>query len=128
MAKLKDIAERAGGSISTVFRVLNHDGNLSVSFAKCRQIIEIAQELQYSSQFPHRCPQSPPEGFDSPDFPHYGEIDELEDPYYPAISSNSRAEAAEYFHLHSPAALHFGEHSESDSHRTDGNRGRPHGR
>ena len=116
MAKLKDIAERAEVSISTVSRVLNHDENFSVSFARRQQIIKIAQELQYPSKSPPGAPKVCLKGSIALIL-LYSEIDELEDPYYLAIRSNFRAEAlrlgaevTEYFHPHSPAALQLGEH------------------
>ncbi|MCM3340805.1 LacI family DNA-binding transcriptional regulator [Paenibacillus sp. MER TA 81-3] len=47
MATLKDIAERANVSISTVSRVLNFDQTLSVSDETKRRIFEITEELEY---------------------------------------------------------------------------------
>lgn len=47
MARLKDIAQEAGVSISTVSRVLNHDSNFSVSFKNRQKILQIAEKLQY---------------------------------------------------------------------------------
>ena len=46
MATITDIAEKAGVSISTVSRVLNHDKNLSVTEETKRRIFETAEELQ----------------------------------------------------------------------------------
>ena len=45
MANMKDIAERAGVSVTTVSKVLNHQGNISAETAK--QIRDIAKELNY---------------------------------------------------------------------------------
>ncbi|MDR5583156.1 LacI family DNA-binding transcriptional regulator [Paenibacillus larvae] len=47
MATLKDIAEQANFSISTVSRVLNVDQTLSVSDETKRRIFEIAEQLNY---------------------------------------------------------------------------------
>ncbi|MDU1847939.1 LacI family DNA-binding transcriptional regulator [Niallia alba] len=48
MATITDIAEKAGVSISTVSRVLNHDKNLSVTEETKRRIFETAEELNYT--------------------------------------------------------------------------------
>jgi len=47
MATIKDIAEKAGFSISTVSRVLNNDPSLSVPDDTRNKIYEIAEELNY---------------------------------------------------------------------------------
>ena len=47
MATIKDIAEKAGVSISTVSRVLNYDTTLSTSNETKKKIFEIASELSY---------------------------------------------------------------------------------
>ena len=47
MATIRDIAERAQVSISTVSRVLNYDETLSVNAATKKRIFEIAEELEY---------------------------------------------------------------------------------
>ncbi|WP_168122481.1 LacI family DNA-binding transcriptional regulator [Paenibacillus sp. HB172176] len=49
MAKLKDIAEQVGVSISTVSRVMNHDSVRSVSDETRRKIWEAADKLGYKS-------------------------------------------------------------------------------
>lgn len=49
MATIKDIAERANVSTSTVSRVLNLDETLSVSETTRKKIMEIAEELNYIS-------------------------------------------------------------------------------
>lgn len=48
MATLKDIAEKAMVSVSTVSRVLNYDETLSVSEETRRRIFEVAEELEYT--------------------------------------------------------------------------------
>lgn len=47
MATIKDIAEKAGVSISTVSRVLNYDPTLSASNETKKKIFEIAEEFSY---------------------------------------------------------------------------------
>ncbi|KMK74817.1 LacI family DNA-binding transcriptional regulator [Alkalihalobacillus pseudalcaliphilus] len=47
MAKIKDIAEQSGFSISTISRVLNNDASLSVSDETRETIYEIADKLNY---------------------------------------------------------------------------------
>ncbi|WP_234124929.1 LacI family DNA-binding transcriptional regulator [Clostridium hydrogenum] len=47
MATIKDIAEKAGVSISTVSRVLNYDPTLSTSNETKKKIFEVAEELSY---------------------------------------------------------------------------------
>jgi LacI family transcriptional regulator len=47
MATIKDIAEKAGFSTSTVSRVLNNDQSLSVSDETREKIYEVAEELNY---------------------------------------------------------------------------------
>lgn len=50
MATLKDIANKAGVSTSTVSRVLNYDTTLSVGEETKRKIFEVAEELEYKSK------------------------------------------------------------------------------
>lgn len=47
MATIKDIAEKAGFSISTVSRVLNNDQSLSVPDETREKIFEVAEQLNY---------------------------------------------------------------------------------
>ena len=50
MAKIKDIAERAGVSLATVSRVLNFDARLSVSDETRRKVFEAAEDLDYEKR------------------------------------------------------------------------------
>ncbi|SDN86184.1 LacI family DNA-binding transcriptional regulator [Alkalicoccus daliensis] len=50
MATIRDIAAKAGYSIATVSRVLNHDYTLSVSDKARKTIFEIAEELDYKTK------------------------------------------------------------------------------
>lgn len=52
MARLKDIADRVGVSISTVSRVMKNDANRSVSDETRKKIWDAAEELGYRSQRP----------------------------------------------------------------------------
>ena len=117
MAKLKDIAEQAGVSISTVSRVLNHDKNFSVSFANRHKILKIAQQLQYPPKEAPRATAALPAIGAIGLVLLYSETDELEDPYYLAIRTNFKAEAvrlgvkvAEYFHPDPVRDIQLGEH------------------
>ena len=47
MATIKDIAAKAGVSIATVSRVLNHDETLNVQEETKKRIFEAAEELEY---------------------------------------------------------------------------------
>lgn len=85
MATLKDIAEKAGVSLSTVSRVLNYDKTLSVADETRKRIFEIAQQLNYKT-VRSRHPQK--EESDRLKFGlvyWYTEQQELEDPYYMSI-------------------------------------------
>ncbi|WP_423190066.1 LacI family DNA-binding transcriptional regulator [Alkalibacterium sp. f15] len=50
MATLKDIANKAGVSTSTVSRVLNYDSSLSVGEETKKRIFEAAEELEYKNK------------------------------------------------------------------------------
>lgn len=55
---LKDIANKAGVSLTTVSRVLNHDPKLSVSEKTRRDILTIAEELAYTKKHHHNDDQT----------------------------------------------------------------------
>ncbi|GEP24382.1 MAG: LacI family DNA-binding transcriptional regulator [Lentilactobacillus diolivorans] len=50
MATIKDIAKRAGVSITTVSRVLNYDKTLSVSDTTRKKIFRVAEDLDYTKK------------------------------------------------------------------------------
>ena len=50
MATIKDIATKAGVSIATVSRVLNHDETLNAQEETKQKIFEIAEELEYTEK------------------------------------------------------------------------------
>ena len=47
MATIKEIAARAGVSIATVSRVLNHDETLNAQEETKQRIFEIAEQMEY---------------------------------------------------------------------------------
>ncbi|MFL0268158.1 LacI family DNA-binding transcriptional regulator [Candidatus Clostridium radicumherbarum] len=81
MAIIKDIAEKAGVSITTVSRVLNYDETLNVSDETKQRIFEAAQELEYipSKRKKHR------RKFKIGLLYSYSLEEELEDTYYLSI-------------------------------------------
>lgn len=81
MAIIKDIAEKAGVSITTVSRVLNYDETLNVSDETRQRIFEAAQELEYipSKRKKHR------RKFKIGLLYSYSLEEELEDTYYLSI-------------------------------------------
>lgn len=102
MATLKDIADRAGVSIATVSRVLNHDQSFSIGKETRQLVLETAEELQYIP-----LPRKPRKTTVLALVMLYSELEELEDPYYLSVRANIRKEAArqdytvkEYFTPH----------------------------
>ena len=55
MATIKDIAEMAGVSITTVSRILNNDSSLSTTMETKQKVIDAAKKLNYKKevQRPH---------------------------------------------------------------------------
>ena len=93
MARLIDIAKKAGVSISAVSRVLNQDDSFSIALKTKQKILQIAHEMQY--------PVNPnPRKADSEETLYklglimlYSETDEIKDPYYLTIRTNVKTEA-----------------------------------
>lgn len=81
MATIKDIAERAGVSIATVSRVLNHDETLNAQEETKKRIFEIAEELEYEARPMKKRKRKLKAGV----FYSYSPEKELEDPYYLCI-------------------------------------------
>ncbi|SKA82958.1 transcriptional regulator, LacI family [Caloramator quimbayensis] len=79
MATIKDIAEKAGVSLSTVSRVLNYDETLSVPDSLRKKIFEIAEELNYKKEKIKRTKSSM---LKVCILRGYSDIIELEDTYY----------------------------------------------
>ncbi|WP_316859488.1 LacI family DNA-binding transcriptional regulator [uncultured Cohaesibacter sp.] len=84
MATIKEIAERVGYSLTTVSRVLNYDSSLSVSEATRRQIIETAEELNYTPpRLRGKRQQAPDITIVPVSLVHFlNPAEELADPYY----------------------------------------------
>lgn len=80
MATIKDIAAKAGVSIATVSRVLNHDETLNAQEETKQRIFEIAEELEYEVRVKKRKKKLKVGVFYS-----YSPKEELEDPYYLCI-------------------------------------------
>lgn len=94
MATLKDIANKAGVSTSTVSRVLNYDTTLSVGEETKRKIFEVAEELEYKSK---KQPANKTKGTLAI-VNWYSEAEELQDIYYMSIrlGAEKRAKALGY--------------------------------
>lgn len=81
MATIKDIAAKAGVSIATVSRVLNHDETLNVQEETKKRIFEAAEELEYELKAQKRRKKKMKVGV----LYSYSPTEELEDPYYLCI-------------------------------------------
>jgi len=84
MATIKDIALKAGVSPATVSRVLNYDNTLSVADEKRKLILEIAEELDYSTPRKRKA-KSTQKKLKVALIHWYTVQQELEDPYYMSI-------------------------------------------
>lgn len=81
MATIKDIAELANVSITTVSRVLNYDETLSVPTETKKRVFEAAEELSYVTSIKKRSKKRMKVGI----YYSYSLEEELEDPYYLSI-------------------------------------------
>lgn len=118
MARLKDIAEKANVSISTVSRVINHDTAFSISLENRQRILQIAEELNYPVS-------APPKQKGKMEIEGsvglvllYNQMDEIEDPYYLSIRSHFKAECQflginiqEYYYTQESNNLDLEKHS-----------------
>ncbi|MDA3729975.1 LacI family DNA-binding transcriptional regulator [Niameybacter massiliensis] len=82
MATIKEIADKAGVSITTVSRVLNYDETLNVSEATKQKVFETAEELNYTTL---RVRKSKSNKYTIGILNWYTQEQELNDPYYLAI-------------------------------------------
>lgn len=80
MARIKDIAEKAGVSIATVSRVLNYDTTLSVTEETKRRVFEAAEALSYRKN-----PKKRDDSTSKIALLNWYAKDELEDLYYLSI-------------------------------------------
>lgn len=94
MATLKDIANKAGVSTSTVSRVLNYDSSLSVGEETKKKIFEVAEELEYKNK--KRSTKKTKGKLAIVNW--YTEAEELQDVYYMSIrlGAQKRAKALGY--------------------------------
>lgn len=81
MATIKDIAIKAGVSIATVSRVLNHDETLTVQEETKKRIFEAAEQLEYTLKVQKKRKKKLKVGV----LYSYSSTEELEDPYYLCI-------------------------------------------
>ncbi len=95
MARLKDIAERAGVSIATVSRVLNQDESFSITLETKQKILQIAQDLKYQGSGSSRNSENSGNKIKKlAMIMLYHEMDEIKDPYYLTIRTSIKSEAA----------------------------------
>lgn len=80
MATMKEIAEKAGVSITTVSRVLHHDETLNVTELTRQRVFEAAEALEYEVR-----PQKRKRRLKVGVLCSYSPQEELEDPYYLCI-------------------------------------------
>lgn len=95
MATIKDIAEKAGVSQSTVSRVLNLDDTLSVSEDTRSRIFRIAEDLHYQKKSRKKIPQAGLDSYKIVIFEWYTREEELDDLYYYAIRIGLERQAQE---------------------------------
>lgn len=92
MATIKEIADRAGVSITTVSRVLNYDETLNASEATKKRVFEAAEELNYTTL---RARKSKKHKYTVGILNWYTQEQELNDPYYLAIRLAAEKECGE---------------------------------
>lgn len=91
MATLKDIAEQAGVSISTVSRILNQDDSFNASDETRKKIIQIAQDFEYKkNSLSYMSDIIEKKHFLC--FLLYDEMIEITDPYYLLIRTGIKEE------------------------------------
>lgn len=101
MATIKEIAERAGVSVTTVSRVLNMDDTLNVSGDTRVRVFKIAEELEYvPRKRKNQTEEEEPVRSISVVY-WYNYEQEIEDPYYLSIRLAIEEKAKEYgFRVH----------------------------
>lgn len=100
MVTIKDIAKKVGVSATTVSRVLNYDSSLSVSETKRRQIIETAEDLDYTTPRMRNMARAKPQILSTPiSLMHFLEpTEELADPYYITVRHSIEKRLSELGH------------------------------
>ncbi|MBR6358298.1 MAG: LacI family DNA-binding transcriptional regulator [Lachnospiraceae bacterium] len=96
MATIRDIAERAGVSVTTVSRVLNMDDTLNVSAETRVKVFEIAEELDYVPRKRKNQTEESPSVKGISIVYWYNYEQEIEDPYYLSIRLAMEEKAKEY--------------------------------
>lgn len=98
MATIRDIAERAGVSVTTVSRVLNLDATLNVADETRVNIFRIAEELDYTPRKNRRTKEeaSAVQSKEIAIVYWYNYEQEMEDPYYLSIRLAIEQKAEEY--------------------------------
>lgn len=81
MATIKDIADKAGVSITTVSRVLNHDETLNVQDETKQRVFEAAEEMEYQLKEKKKRKKKLKIGV----YYSYSLEEELDDPYYLSV-------------------------------------------
>ncbi|MFZ5352339.1 MAG: LacI family DNA-binding transcriptional regulator [Bacillota bacterium] len=94
MATIKEIAEKAGVSLATVSRVLNHDTTLSVSPETRMRILEIAEELDYKTIRERKSNTVDTRRLSFGVVDWYSELELLDDPYYLYLMTTIEKECA----------------------------------
>lgn len=94
MATIRDIANRAGVSASTVSRVLNMDTTLSVADETREKIFCVAEELEYIPRKVKKVKESEAKEFTIVYWYEYEQ--EIDDPYYLSIRVAMEQKAEEY--------------------------------
>lgn len=82
MATLKEIAAKAGVSLATVSRVLNHDTTILVADETKMKIFEVAEELEYKTIKQRKSKTVKTKTFKIGIVEMYDTVMQLEDPYY----------------------------------------------
>ncbi len=96
MATIKDIAERAGVSVTTVSRVLNMDETLNVSDDTRVRVFGAAEELDYVPRRQREKNDEKPKAKSIAVVYWYSYEQEVEDPYYLSIRLAIEEKAKEY--------------------------------
>jgi len=94
MATIRDIAQRAGVSASTVSRVLNMDATLSVADETRENIFCVAEELEYIPRKTKKVKETETKEFTIVYWYEYEQ--EIDDPYYLSIRLAMEQKAEEY--------------------------------
>lgn len=96
MATIRDIAARAGVSVTTVSRVLNMDATLNVADDTRVNIFRIAEELDYVSKKSKKAKEEAALAKEIAIVYWYDYEEEMEDPYYLSIRLAVEQKAEEY--------------------------------